>query len=153
MTEHGCASATCGKPMEFIVPNYSQLSTILKSLSAPLSEFDVSQYSAPCLIHAWVTDYGRSTPDYDIIETSNDAGFSYLFDIQTSTSYCRLRSCSTKKDTSSRDIIERRMRGHPLKNLVCGKRYNQRTRNSTHYGRAGGHQSRSPTRRDQLRSI
>jgi len=106
------------------VPNYSQLSTILKSLSAPLSEFDVSQYLAPCLIHAWVTDYGRSTPDYDIIETSNDAGFSYLFDIQAQ----RLIAAwglSTKKDTSSRDIIERRMRGHPLKNLVCGKRYHR----------------------------
>lgn len=78
---------------------------------------------APYLVQAWLSDYGRVTPEYDAVETK-DAGFSYLFDIAAQ----RLIAAwglSTGKDASPRAIIATRMKGHPLTNIVGGKRYHR----------------------------
>src|SRR5215472_2587823 len=103
--------------------NYPNVERTLKRLRAPLTEADVSARLAPPLVNAWLADYGRTTPDYDVVETT-DAGFYYLFDIQAE----RLIAAwglSKGKDTSPRSIIETRMKGHPLKNTVRGKRYHR----------------------------
>jgi hypothetical protein len=83
----------------------------------------VASQLAPVLVQTWLNDFGRVTPEYDVVET-NDAGFSYLFDIAAQ----RLIAAwglSKGKDTSPRAIIATRMKGHPLTNTVGGKRYHR----------------------------
>jgi hypothetical protein len=105
------------------MPNYPNLSAILQGLRPPLTETVVISQLAPHLVQAWLADYGRVTPKYDVVETK-DAGFSYLFDIAAQ----RLIAAwglSKGKDASPRAIIAARMRGHPLTNIVGGKRYHR----------------------------
>lgn len=103
--------------------NYPNLSASLQGLRPPLTEAVVVSQLAPVLVQAWLNDYGRVTPEYDVVETK-DAGFSYLFDIEAQ----RLIAAwglSKGKDASPRAIIATRMKGHPLTNIVGGKRYHR----------------------------
>ena len=103
--------------------NYPNLSAILKRFQPPLTEAFVVSELAPILVEAWLNDYCRVTPTYDAVETK-DEGFSYLFDIAAE----RLIAAwglSKGKDTSPRAIIATRMKGHPLTNIVGGKRYHR----------------------------
>jgi hypothetical protein len=102
---------------------YVDLTSTLKNLQPPLTEAVVTSTLAPCLVKAWLDDYGRVVSDYDVVETK-DEGFSYLFDISAQ----RLIAAwglSKGKDMSPRSIISTRMKGHPLTNTVGGKRYHR----------------------------
>jgi hypothetical protein len=102
--------------------NYPGLAEDLKRLRPPLTETDLSPL-ANGLVRVWMNDYGQRTPRYDVVETT-DAGFSYLFDIAGE----RLLAAwglSKGKDSSPRSVIASRMKGHPLTNLVGGKRYHR----------------------------
>jgi hypothetical protein len=103
--------------------NYPGLSATLRVLRPPLTEAVMNSELAPLLINAWLNDYGNVTPNYEVVETK-DEGFSYLFDIAAQ----RLIAAwglSKGKDTSPRAIIATRMKGHPLTNIVGGKRYHR----------------------------
>jgi len=103
--------------------NYPHLAATLKALRPPLTEAVVNSTLAPRLVEAWLNDYARSAGNYDIVETKSD-GFSYLFDISAE----RLIAAwglSKGKDASPRSIIATRMKGHPLTNMVGGKRYHR----------------------------
>lgn len=103
--------------------NYPHLGAILQGLRPPLTDGVVASRLTPRLVDAWLTDYGRVSVDYDIVETK-DEGFSYLFDIAAE----RLIAAwglSKGKDRSPRTIIATRMKGHPLTNLVHGRRYHR----------------------------
>jgi hypothetical protein len=106
-----------------MVPVYPNLLGILQASRAPLTDFDVASKIAPYLIAIWLDDYGRSTQNYDVVETK-DGGFSYLFDI-LSGRLIAAWGLSKGKDTSPRSIIATRMKGHPLTNTVNGKRYHR----------------------------
>ena len=102
---------------------YANLTAILQGLRPPLTDAVVTLRLAPCLIQTWLSDYGFVTPEYDVVETT-DQGFSYLFDISAE----RLIAAwglSKGKDVSPRAIIATRMKGHPLTNTVGGKRYHR----------------------------
>ncbi|WP_448953116.1 hypothetical protein [Labrys neptuniae] len=103
--------------------HYVRLSGILRGLRPPLSEAVVASMLAPPLVETWLSDYGRVTQNYDVVET-RDGGFYYLFDIAAE----RLIAAwglSRGKDISPRAIIAARMKGHPLTNIVGGKRYHR----------------------------
>ncbi len=105
------------------MPNYPRLATILQGLRPPLTEPIVASRLSPCLVEAWLNDYGRVAHHYDVVETK-DQGFSYLFDIAAE----RLIAAwglSKGKDASPRSIIATRMKGHPLTNAAAGKRYHR----------------------------
>jgi len=102
---------------------YPHLAPMLRGMTPPLNEGVVTSMLAPCLVDAWLNDYARFDTNYDIVETRVD-GFFYLFDIAAE----RLIAAwglSKGKDTSPRAIIARRMKGHPLTNIVGGKRYHR----------------------------
>jgi len=103
--------------------DYGELETLLKGLKPPLTEAIMTSTLSPCLIRIWLSDYGRSAGEYDVVETK-DEGFFYLFDIARE----RLIAAwglSKGKDVTSREIIATRMKGHPLVNVVGGKRYHR----------------------------
>jgi hypothetical protein len=111
------------KPKERIVPKYPGLFGIMQCLPSPLTDFAVTSQIGPYLIAVWLEDYGRVALNYDVVETK-DGGFSYLFDILAE----RLIAAwglSKGKDISSRSIIATRMKGHPLANIVGGRRYHR----------------------------
>jgi hypothetical protein len=70
-----------------------------------------------------LNNYARLAPEYDVVE-AKDEGFFYLFDIAAE----RLIAAwgiSRGNDVSPRAIIATRMKGHPLTNVVVGKRYHR----------------------------
>jgi hypothetical protein len=102
---------------------YANLAALLQGLRPPLTDAVVTSRLAPCLVQTWLNDYGCVTGEYDVVET-RDQGFSYLFDISAE----RLIAAwglSKGKDLSPRAIIATRMKGHPLMNMVAGKRYHR----------------------------
>lgn len=104
-------------------PQYLKLFGLLKPLHPPLTDFSVTSQIAPYLIDEWLKGYSHVAPSYDVVETRVD-GFSYLFDIRAE----RLIAAwglSKGKDSSPRSIIATRMKGHPLTNIVGGKRYHR----------------------------
>jgi len=103
--------------------NYRNLTAILQGLRPPLSDVVAASRLAPCLVEIWLNDYSRVASEYDVVETK-DEGFSYLFDISAE----RLIAAwgvSKGKDASPRAIIATRMKGHPLTNIIGGKRYHR----------------------------
>jgi len=103
--------------------NYASIAADLKTRRTPLTEADVSALYGPRLVTAWLSDYGNRSSRYDVVET-NDGCFYYLFDIAAE----RLIAAwglSKGRDLSPRSIIATRMKGHPLTNMVGGKRYHR----------------------------
>jgi hypothetical protein len=56
--------------------SYPHLKAILQGLRPPLSDGVVTSRLAPCLVETWLSDYGRVTNAYDVVETKDEGFFS-----------------------------------------------------------------------------
>jgi len=61
--------------------DYSQFDVLLSEMTVATAEARLSNEVVPRLVALWLREYGQTTEDSEIVETTVD-GFTYLFDVQ-----------------------------------------------------------------------